>query len=150
MSDSKSEKPRVLRRSKGKLQPEIKPTVLKYRGSKRKRKSTESESRKKYSEGLEDIQVLEGDALRVAQRAVKALSKGVDTYERERQRSAEERTEGAIEDFLNNSAKAASVYLKETSEIPVDIAESINTTSYRKRLRNRLRRSSRLIRLFRI
>jgi hypothetical protein len=152
MSESKNNKPRVLRRSGGKLQPEIKPILLDFKGRKKKSERTEEEGegQEKYSEGLEDIQVLEGDTMRVAQRAVKALSKGIDTYESERKKSAKEKTDGAIEDFLHNSAKATSVYLKEVSEIPVDVVESMNKTSISKRLRKSLRRTSKFIRLFRI
>lgn len=150
MSKSKNDKPRVLRRIRGKLQSDMKPIVLEYKGRKKKSEAKTDESQEKYSDGLEDIQVLEGDMIRVAQRAARAASKGIDTYEHERQRSAKEKTDGAIEDFFNNSAKATSAYLKEASEIPVDLVESINTESYRKRLRKNLRRSSKLIRLFRI
>jgi hypothetical protein len=150
MSESKNNQPRVLRRSGGKLQPDIKPIVLEYKGRKKKSETKADESQDKYTDGLEDVQVLEGDVMRVAQRAVKAVSKGIDTYEHERKRSAKEKTDGAIEDFFHNSAKATSVYLKEASEIPVDLVESMNKESYRKRLRKYLRRSSKLIRLFRI
>jgi hypothetical protein len=150
MSESGNIKPRVLRRSHGKLQPDIKPIVLEYKERRKKSTAETDEGNEKYSDGLEDVQVLEGNVVRVAQRAVRAFSKGMDTYERERQRSAKEKTDGAIEDFFNNSAKATSAYLKEASDIPVDLMESINTESYRKRLRKNLRRSSKLIRLFRI
>jgi hypothetical protein len=151
MGESENTKPRVLRRAHGKLQPEIRPVVLEYSEHRKKRDArTDDEDKEKYSDGLEDVQVLEGNVVRVAQKAVKALSKGVDTYERERRQSAKEKADGAIEDFFNNSAKATSAYLKEASDIPVDLMESINTKSYRKRLRKNLRRTSRLIRLFRI
>jgi len=150
MSESKSDKPRVLRRIGGKLQSDMTPIVLEYKGRKKKSKPKADESPKQYSEGLEDVQVLEGNMVRVAQRAAKAASKGIDTYEQERQRSAKEKTDGAIEDFFNNSAKATSAYLKEASDIPIDLVESVNTESYRKRLRKNLRRTSKLIRLFRI
>ena len=145
-----SDKPRVLRRSGGKLQEDMKPIVLEYKNRKKKKSKADDDASKKYSEGLEDVQVLEGDVIRIVQRAAKAASKGIDTYEHERRKSAQEKTDGAIEDFFNNSAKATSAYLKEASEIPVDIAESINTESYRKRLRKNLRRTSKLVRLFRI
>ena len=150
MGESKHTKPRVLRRTGGKIKSEMKPIVLEYKGRKKKSKTEVDESQNKYSDGLEDIQILEGDVIRVVQRAAKAASKGLDTYEHERQRSAKEKTDGAIEDFFNNSAKATSVYLKEASEIPMDIAESTNTRSFRKRFRKYLRRSSKLMRLFRI
>lgn len=150
MSESKSIKPRVLRRIRGKLQSDMKPIVLEYKGRKKKSETKSDESQDKYSAGLEDVQVLEGDVMRVAQRAIRALSKGVDTYEAERKKSAEEKTDGAIEDFFHNSAKATSAYLKEASEIPVDMVESMNKESYRKRLRKYIRRTSKFIRLFRI
>jgi len=151
MSESKDDKPRVFRRTDGKLQAEMKPIVLDFKG--RKKKKTEAkpdEDQEKYSEGLEDVQVLEGDVMRIAQRSVRALSKGIDTYEAERKKSAKEKTDGAIEDFLHNSAKATSSYLKEASEIPVDLVEAMDKGSYRKRLRKYIRRTSKFIRLFRI
>ena len=150
MSESNSDKPRVLRRTHGKLQSDIKPIVLEYKGHKKKSKTQAEDGQEKFSAGLEDVQVLEGDVMRVAQRSARAFSKGLDTYEHERQKSAKEKTDGAIEDFFHNSAKAASASLKEVSEIPIDLAESLNKESYRKRLRENLRRSSKLIRLFRI
>jgi len=128
----------------------MKPIVLEYKGQKKQGETTADENQEKYTDGLEDVQVLEGDVMRVVQRAVKAVSKGVDAYEHERQKSAKEKTDGAIEDFFHNSAKAASASLKEASEIPVDLVESMNKENYRKRLRKTLRRSSKLIRLFRI
>ncbi len=150
MSESKSDKPRVLRRVGGKLQSEMKPIVLEYKGRKKKIKTKAEEGQALYSEGLEDVQVLEGNMVRIAQRAAKAASKGLDTYEYERQKSAKEKTDGAIEDFFNNSAKAVSASLKEASDIPIDVVESINTESYRKRLRRNLKRTSKFMRLFRI
>lgn len=149
MADQLNKKVRLLRRSHGKLQSDIQPIVLEYK--KRKKSRVNGRERKeKYSKGLEDVQRLEEDVVRVSQRGARALSKGLDTYEHERQKSAREKKDGAIEDFVHNSAKATSAYLKEASEIPVDIAESLNRTSYRKILRANLRRASKVIRLFRI
>lgn len=150
MSESKNNKPRVYRRSGGKLQSEMKPIVLEYKGRKKKSKAEENTDQEKYSEGLVDVQSLEGNVLRVAKRAAKVVSKGIDTYDNERQKSAKEKTDGAIEDFFQNAAKATSASLKEASDIPLDVVESLNTESYRKRLRKNLRRSSKLMRLFRI
>ncbi len=140
MSKAEKMKLRVLRRSRGKLHSEVQPIVLEYKERrKKKKKAVEDEEAEKYSEGLEDAQRLEGDLLRVARRSTKALSKGMDKYEQERNRSAKEKKDGAIEDFVDNSAKAASAYMKEASEIPVDIAESLGTKSYRKPVRKNLR-----------
>jgi len=152
MSESNAAKPRVLRRTGGKLQSEMKPIVLEYKGrnNKKKSESKPEAGEEKYTEGLEDVQVMEGNMIHIAQKAAKAASKGLDTYEHERQKSAKAKTDGAIEDFFNNSAKAVSASLKEASDIPIDVVESINTESYRKRMRKNLKRASKFIRLFRI
>ena len=149
MSNAETNKVRVMHRTSGGLQPEVKPIVLEYKKAK-KNEDSKSGSKKKYSKGFEDIQTFEEDVLRVSQRAAKAFSKGIDTYQEEREKSAEEKTDGAIEDFLHNSAAAMSASLKEASDIPMDIAESLNKDSYRKRLRESLKETSRMISFWRI
>lgn len=146
---SEETKARVLRRTSSGLKPDVKPIVLEYKREEEKT-TTDKKSKAKYSKGLEDIQTLEGDVLRVTQKAAKAFSKGIDTYQAEREKSAEEKTDGSIEDFVHNSAKAMSASLKEASDIPVDIAESINTDSYRKRLRQALKETSKAISFWRL
>lgn len=150
MAESNKKNVLLLRRSRGKLQADLQPIVLEYKSSKKKKKANGDNNKEQYSDGLEDVQRFEGDAVRLAQKSARAFSKSLDTYEQERKRSAKEKKDGAIEDFVHNSAKAASTYMKETSEIPLDIAESLNTSSYRKRLRENLRQVSKVIRLFRI
>jgi|GEM_PF-1123678 len=149
---SETPKARVLiRRSNGGLEPDVKPIVLEYKRDKDDDSSdTVREGKARYSKGLEDIQTMEADIVRVSQRAARAVSKGLDAYETERKKSAEEKKDGAIEDFVHNSAKAMSTSLKEASEIPMDIAESINTSSYRKRLRQSLKDTSKIIGFWRI
>jgi hypothetical protein len=151
---SNQTKAKVLHRTSGGLKPEVKPIVLEYKREKEEKKSTtdgDTKSKAKYSKGLEDIQTMEADILRVSQKAAKAFSKGIDTYQAEREKSAEEKTDGAIEDFLHNSAKAMSVSLKEASDIPVDIAESLSKeTSARKQLRKTLKETSKAIGFWRI
>ena len=131
-------------------EPELKPIVLKYTKLKKKKDVVEDDGKEKYSKGLKDIQRLEGNVVRITQKTTRALSKGMDVYERERERSAKEKTDGAIEDFIHNSAKAVSTSLKEASDIPLDVAESVSTNAYRKRLRKGLRRASDFLRLWRI
>jgi len=151
MSETEKKKMIVLRRSRGKLQSDVQPIILEYKEHKKKqKKAVESEDEKQYTEGLEDLQRMEGDMVHLARRSAKAVSKGLDTYDEERKRSAKEKKDGAIEDFIDNSAKAVSASMKEASDIPMDIAESLSTSSYRKQLRKNLRRASKVIRLFRI
>ena len=147
-------KAKVLRRTSNGLKPDVKPIVLEYKRQKEEKTSNtegEPKPKEKYSKGLEDIQTMESDILRVTQKAAKAFSKGIDTYQAEREKSAEEKTDGAIEDFVNNSAKAMSASLKEASDIPVDIAESLSKeTSIRKQLRKALKESSKAISFWRM
>ena len=151
MSETEKKKVIVLSRSRGKLQSDVQPIILEYKERKKKqKKAVESEDEKQYTEGLEDLQRMEGDMVHLARRSAKAVSKGLDTYDEERKRSAKEKKDGAIEDFIDNSAKAVSASMKEASDIPMDIAESLSTSSYRKQLRKNLRRASKVIRLFRI
>ena len=147
---AENDKPRVFRRSHGQLEARLRPIVLEYEPRREKRAKAEIGSKgERYSAGLEDIQQAEADLLSVMRRATRAVAQGVETYDRERARSAEAKTDGAIEDFPHNSAKALSEMLKEASEIPVDIADAVTTKNYRRRLRRNLQSVSKMLRVFR-
>ena len=148
MSEAEAENVGALRQTHGQLENDARPVVFEYKKRKKKKESRDTEGKERFTPGLENIQRVEGDLMRVTQKAVKALAKGIDTYEHERQRSSKEKKDGSIEDFVYNSAKAASASLKEASDIPVDMAESANRRSYQKRLRKSLRRVSRLLRMW--
>lgn len=150
MNRAEKKKQTTLHLYRGRLQSDIEPILIKYKARKKKKRAIEDEPKEKYSRSLEDIQRFEGNLLRITKRSVNALSKGFDTYERERKVSTKAKKDGAIEDFVDNSAKAASTYIQEVSEIPIDIAEALSIEPGRKRLRKNLRRVSRIIRLFRM
>lgn len=151
MNENDSGQSRVYHRLHGDLQPELRPIVIDYKKKgKKKRSGQDDAGKEKYSTGFKDVQLLEKDALRISQKAAKALSKGLDTYDQERQKSARKKTDGAMDDYLYNSTKAASAFIKETADIPVDLVESVNRLSMGKRLRKRLRRDSRALRMWRI
>jgi hypothetical protein len=135
----------VLGPSGDELLPVRKPIVLDYKKWKKKGKTKAEDSKPKYSKGLKDIQRLEGDSVHVAQTAARALSKSIDVYNQERQQSAKKKTDGALEDLIHNSAKATSTYLKEASDIPVDLADAVSRLSFGKNLRKGLRRASKRI-----
>ena len=150
MSEAENRKVIVLRRTRSGLQSELRPIVIEYKKRRKNKRQSVEDDDERYSEGLEDVQRLEGNLVRVAKRSARAFSKGIDTYEQERDRSAKEKKDGALEDFVHNSAKAASTSMKEASEIPVDITEALGGRSHRRQARKNLRRVSRTIRLFRI
>lgn len=126
--------------------PVVRPIVFELKKPKKKKEKREAEGVARYSPALEDFQVIGGDALRASRRAANALARGLDAYDRERLRSAQEQKDGALKDFVYNAGKAASVWLKETSDIPVDLTESMRQRAYGKRLRKRLRRTAKLLR----
>jgi len=132
----------TLRRSDSGLETEIRPIVLEYKKWKKQSKKQASEDGPRYTDALEDAQRMEGDAVELAQTAARALSKSLDAYHEARQKSAKKKKDGALEDFVHNTAKAASIYLKETSEIPVELVDSLSRSSMRKNLRKGLRRTT--------
>ncbi len=150
MTELEPKKVRMLHREDGEIQPDVRPIVLNLKKRKKKKAENADGRKPKYTKGLKDGQRFEGDMVHIAQKASKAMTKGIDTYERERQESARSKRDGAIEDFINNSAKASSTYLKEASDIPVDIAESFNRTAPAKNLRRNLRRASRMMRVWKM
>ena len=150
MAEAETEKGRALRSVQYPLGSDIRPILLEYKKPKKKKAARGKETNARYSPGLEDVQRFGTEAIRVTHKAADAFVKGIDTYERERLRSANEKRDGAIEDFVYNAGKAASVWLKETSDIPVDLTESVKRGSYQKRLRKRLRRVSKALRSWRM
>ena len=154
MSEENKATEQIAEHFSGPSEARLKPIVLKLKkGGKRAKKKDEGvevERKEKYTRGLEDIQRLEGNVVRVAHKASKALTKSMNVYEHERQQSARAKTDGAIEDFIHNTAKAGSAYLKEAADLPLDLAEAVSPGAYRKRLRRNLRRASKFIRLWRI
>ena len=143
-------KPRILRRSGGRLQTGLKPIVLEYHSRSKRRKDRDEDDDERYSDSLEDIQKAEKDLVRVARRATRAVAKGVDTYDEERRRSARSKQDGAIEDYPHNMAKAMSETLREGADIPMDLADALAPKDYRRRVRRSLRRISGALRLFRL
>ncbi|MEP6895489.1 MAG: hypothetical protein ABI986_07770 [Chloroflexota bacterium] len=55
MTESKNLKPRLLRRTGGKLQSDMKPIVLEHKSRKKKSETKPEDGKEKYSEGLEDV-----------------------------------------------------------------------------------------------
>jgi hypothetical protein len=147
MSAEKIDDNAALRQVPSQPGPAVRPIVFEYKKTKKKKAKPAPEGTAKYSRGLEDVQIVSGDWLRATRKAVGALAKAIDVYDREQQRSAVEKKDGAIEDFPYNAGKAVSVWMKEASDIPLDMAESAKRRPYSKRVRKSLRRVSKLLRV---
>ena len=145
------EEPLVLQWREGELEADAGPIVLEYRSGKKKKKKAgvDGKGRRNYSRGLKDVQEVEGDMVKIARKATRSVAKAIETYEKERTRSADEKKDGAIEDFPQNAAKAMSEAMKEASDIPVDVVDALTTRNLRKQLRRNLKRTSRALKVFR-
>ena len=121
-----------------------KPIVLKLKKRKKKKKKRYS------SRTLGDIQRTEERLSRISDRMAKSVSEGTKEYRRARRRSSKKRKDGAIIDFVPNMGEALSASLSEASELPIDLAEAVNTRTTRRQLRRQLRASSNVLRAFRL
>ncbi len=99
---------------------------------KRKRK-------RKYTRGTRTYQEFEMGASRAVGELAKAVSKGLSTYRRRRNKSSRKRRDGALRDMLNNTGKAVSRGLKAGSDAPYEFAKAVNSRRFSKQLRNAVR-----------
>jgi hypothetical protein len=120
-------------------QAEDKPIVLNLKKEKKKK------SKRRYSKGLEEVQEMERHLTRSMHRVARATEKGIASYRKRSQKSAEEKKDGAIKDFIPNSGRAISLTLKEISPLPDDLAKVMDTERNRRRLRRQLRALSRTL-----
>jgi hypothetical protein len=118
--------------------PSPEPIVVNLK-QKKKRK-------RRYSRGLEEIQQMEPHLTRSTHRMSKAIEKGIATYRKRRKVSARKMKDGAIINFIPDSAWAMSRALEEASPIPYDIARAMTTKRSRKRIRRQVRMVSRTVR----
>ena len=114
------------------------PIVLELKKKKKK-------SKRRYSKGLAEVQTMERHLTRSMHRVARASEKGMASYRKRSLKSADEKKDGAIKDFIPNSGAALSRTLKEISPLPNDLAKVVDTRQNRKRLRRQLRALSRTL-----
>ena len=102
-----------------------------------------------YTSGLKNFQESERSYSEALQTISGAINKGVDSYLDERDRSAAEKKDGALEDFFINSAKGVSVAAEAGSSAIYDIAKSIDAYFIPDRTRKDIKRSIRSLSRFR-
>jgi hypothetical protein len=120
-------------------QERLRPIVLSIK-KKKKRK-------RRYSKGLKEIQRMERHLTRSADRMARATEKGIKTYRKLSTKSARQKKDGAILDFIPNSGIALSRSLRIASTIPYDISQAMDTPQNRKRLKRQLRTISRSLQI---
>lgn len=95
--------------------------------------------KRKYTRGTRTFQELEMGTSRAAGELAKAVSKGLSTYRRRRDKSSRKRKDGALRDLLNNTGKAVSRGLRAGSEAPYEFAKAVNSRRFSKQLRDAVR-----------
>jgi hypothetical protein len=119
-----------------------KPIVLQYKPKKGKKKG--------YSKGFRDLQRTEARLAKISAKAARAVAKGAETYLEARSKSASKKRDGAIRDLLPNLAEGLSESLRQSSSIPVDAVEAMNTKTSRQIMRNQMRMARAGLRLWRL
>jgi hypothetical protein len=102
----------------------------KKRSGKKKRGSSRASRR------LTDIEFRASKSLH---RVTRAVNKGVETYIEKRDASERKQRDGAIVDFLVNSATGASESIAESAPVLIDLAKAFTTNRRRKQLRRLVR-----------
>jgi hypothetical protein len=111
---------------------------------------TKKQKKKKYSSGLKDVQVVGRRMSKIAADVARSMSEGVDAYRKASDKSARKKRDGALRDLNLNVAKGVSRALRESSDIPFDLAKSMTTRGSRRMARRQIRAISRIGRVLRI
>ncbi|MCB0006545.1 MAG: hypothetical protein KDE04_08815 [Anaerolineales bacterium] len=122
---------------------DIQPVVLKYK------KFSKGRKKKKYSKGTGDWQRMERDMSKINKKISRAIAEGAATYDRERNKSASKKKDGAVRDFGRNLAEAISATMDETTSVPRDVAEMLDNKSSRKLLKRQLKLASEPLKIIR-
>lgn len=100
--------------------------------------------KRKYSRGLKNVQIMERGLSKASYRVARAVTSGLSTYRKRRNKSARKRRDGAILDFVPNVAQGMGKTLRRASLVPYDLTK----TFYTKRARRRVRAAIRLLQPF--
>jgi len=117
-----------------------KPIVLK----------TKKQKKKKYSSGLKDVQIVGRRMSKISSTLLSSVSEGIDAYRKASDKSARKKRDGALRDLNLNVAKGVSKALRESSDLPFDLAKSMSTRGSKRRVRRQIRAISRFGRILRI
>jgi len=108
------------------------------------------DSKYEYTKGLKNFQESEKSYSDSLQKLSDAIKKGVDSYLEERDKSASEKKDGAIEDFFINSAKGVSVAVEAGSGAIYDVAKSVDSYFISDTQRKDIKRSITSLSKFRV
>ncbi len=103
--------------------------IRRVKSDKRKKK------KRRTSSGLGDAERFGHHATRASSRLARAISKGFRRYERERDRSARNRRDGALRDFVENASLGLGATLRAAADVPYELARGTNSRGVRRQTR---------------
>lgn len=90
---------------------------------------------RKYSKRNENVQRFERHASRGLHRLAKSVEAGMREWRKATDRSSRKRTDGAIRDALENSARAVGKQIRMASRVPEDAVRAVRTLKVTRALR---------------
>jgi hypothetical protein len=115
--------------------PREEPPLYEADGARKRAKSQKRKKKHRTSAGLRDAERFGQHATRASSRLARAVSKGFRTYEKERERSARKRRDGAFRDLLENASLGLGATLRAASGVPYELARGTNTRGVRRQTR---------------
>lgn len=82
---------------------------------------------------------IEDNATKSLNRVADAINHGADAYTKKRNKSEDEKKDGALVDFFVNAATGASTTISESAPVLIDVAEAFTTNRRRKQIRRFVR-----------
>jgi hypothetical protein len=106
--------------------PEVQVIERKDKKDKKKKK------RRKYSAGLKDVQLVTRGVVNSSDRLGRAVAAGFTTFRKANDKSSRKRRDGAIQDAVQNWAKAMGKSVRVASSAPFKFARNANTKTVRR------------------
>jgi hypothetical protein len=91
-----------------------------------RKKNKSKRKGRRYSEGIQSLEMSEAALTRAAERFSTAISEGLREYRRSRDRSSTAKEDGIIVDCVPNIGRGISEGMRVASSIPYDLARAIN------------------------
>lgn len=91
--------------------------------------------KRKYTKGLQSIQMSEVALTRGANRLADAVSEGIREYRESRDRSSHKKRNGMLVDYVTNVGKGVSKAVRGGSRIPYDLAQAVNHREFQNAIR---------------
>lgn len=136
MADQKTDKPSADKPASEKPL-KVKTEVVEIELDRDARAAIDDDARepRKYSKRNENVQRFERHASRGLHRLAKSVEAGMREWRKATDRSSRKRTDGAIRDALENSARAVGKQIRMASRVPEDAVRAVRTLKVTKALR---------------